>query len=109
MGVKITVTQADIDEGEHGDAQECAVALAVSRTLHVLEFDSEWCSIGIQTLGFLDEGVFRSIPLPEHVLDFTRRFDAREDIDPFVFILDYTGTGSGFGTAPLEGEVLVKV
>jgi hypothetical protein len=80
--IKIEVTRQDIDKGEKGSCDNCAVARAVNRHIDGLggvESDG--------TIWYYNEGI-HEIPTSKKVARFIDRFDEGKDVKPFTFTLN---------------------
>jgi hypothetical protein len=82
--VTIEVTQEDIEKGERGECEKCALALAVSR---VTKYRVE---IGLYEAEFYDgpELCVGSSDLPIAAMVFVERFDNGHPVSPFTFPLE---------------------
>jgi hypothetical protein len=76
--ITIKVTQKDINEGQRVNGYGCAVALGVKRVLGEVDFHVNTRHIIIGEAHF---------DLPEHVIDFIKRFDNCERVRPTSFTL----------------------
>lgn len=79
--VKITVTQADIDNGVDHSCSRCPVVLALARVFNVRQVDvnvsSRWLVDGV---GWGET--------PDAACDFIRDFDNKRPVKPFEFFVD---------------------
>jgi hypothetical protein len=88
MKILVNVTPADIAQGISGFKENCAVALALRRTLDATEgCEGRYVSVGDESL----DACGRSYPLPESVETFVRRFDAGMPVEPFSFTVELDG------------------
>lgn len=76
--ITVEVTQEDIDKGECVDPWTCAIALALNRATG----DSS-ASVGP------DDATIDGVDwlLPEVARDFISKFDHREHVEPFTFVI----------------------
>ena len=73
------MTQADIDAGEPRICIKCPIALAMRRA----GARSAWVGADVAVTDFAP----LSVPLPEEAVEFIRRYDAGEPVQPFSFEL----------------------
>lgn len=71
----IEVTQEDIDNGLYGDPCKCPIALAARRCASAFVKVSPFA---------IEIGDGRSL-LPDAAVEFIRRFDAAQKVEPFGF------------------------
>jgi hypothetical protein len=88
MNVTVSVTQDDIDKGNHY-CSACPIARAVTRRLA----HGYWAGVESATLSILPpcgSGMRwpDSIKLPSALRDFVRRFDNGLPVEPFNFVVD---------------------
>ena len=77
--ITVTVTPRDIVKGKQWSACGCPVALALRRAT------GRKISVGPLELADEDE---THVDLPAEVVDFIRRFDRGEPVEPFRFEID---------------------
>lgn len=81
----VTVLQDDIDQGEPGSAQKCAVALAVLRDVPAAR--QRFAGVGPGSLVWYTgrPGVSCELQVPDEVTRFIRQFDFGHQVEPFKF------------------------
>ena len=77
----VTVTDADIAEGQRCSGLHCPVALALERATH-----QDW-HVADDHLSPCIGDEYESRHVPKEVKRFIRRFDAMESVKPFSFVL----------------------
>jgi len=84
--MKITVTQEDINLGKRRDGWHCPIALACQRIYQksfMIDFRSAYNN---------KEMTFKVFDLPQEAQEFVKRFDNRDEVQPFTFeTIDPTG------------------
>lgn len=89
----INITQRHINEGEHGNSAECPAALAIRETIgfkvgvHVglgLIFFRRNYSPGYK----YDPSYAYDVPQPQELLQWVRRYDLREKVEPLQFEIE---------------------
>ena len=81
----VNVTAGHIAEGEPGNCERCAVALAIRDTFP----DLPYSLVGPEeiTMGPIDAET--SLPTPREAVFFMLVFDNGDHVEPFTFELDY--------------------
>lgn len=79
MRVKIEVTQECIDKGASGSCTYCPIALATKPLVRIFN------SVGFSYLYLTPRF---SLRLPKRAANFILRFDCKEPVKPFSFVID---------------------
>lgn len=88
--MKISVTEEDISSATRGDGYFCPVALAIKKHLSLTGRASVcvfYDSVLIKCPNFIRD---EKVTLPKRVSFFISRFDAKREVRPFTFNLDFT-------------------
>lgn len=79
MSLTIDVTEADISKGKRWDSKQCAAAQAIRR-----QYNST--SVAVNRMEVTVDGACYQVT--EEFIDFTRRFDRGESVNPQSFELE---------------------
>lgn len=85
MKISVNVTQEDIDNGVRGDACNCPVALAIGRATEHKYVVMAWREI----LLTIKCNIVYRIDTPRYVSNFIESFDAKRNVCPFSFNLEF--------------------
>lgn len=78
--LEIEVLDEDIQKGDQDDCHQCALARAIKR--RVAPYFKSYVSVGSQSFSM---GIAASQPLPPECVDWIKRFDDGEKVEPFRF------------------------
>ncbi len=85
--MKINVTEEDIENGQPGNIQCCAIALALKRTFKTdmveVKKDDNTNKVILQIDD--DEYDHNDISKSHYITTFIEKFDIEEDVEPFIF------------------------
>ena len=86
MGLRVRVTEADLDSGTPGDSRKCPVALAVSRGYGINGMRVDVGTVHAFHTGLRGE-CFWQDKLPADVVEKVRMIDRGDVVEPFEFEL----------------------
>lgn len=102
--MKVKVLQHHIDEGQKGESNTCAIALAVKEQFPLKEDEKvavhykevivtappdEWCAACNTSDGHGTEVVRGRAELPQEGRQFIQNFDSHESVEPMELELDF--------------------
>ena len=88
--MRVEVSEADINDGERYSTASCPVALAVKRVMGA-DYDVGVYASGVSFYPRRANAWARGANIPHEARGFIERFDAGEDVSPFVFNMEVLG------------------